>query len=495
MQPAAQAAPRHRGVRRLAPPRSLAALLVMVVVVGLAWALVVPPFQAPDEPTHFAYIQSLAESFKLPNVPGRPGLSSDEQAADAAVGAIRGGFYPGPSPPSWRQADEKAYLALEHGRHPLSRSDGSGFTTSTGNPPLYYALAAVPYLIDHGGSTFGQLYAIRIAEVLLLALTAVAAWLLAGEVFGRRRLPQLVCAAVAALLPMSTFISTAVTPDALLITSWTFALWLGARVINHRARGWDALALCAVTAAAILTKATSYALVGPAAIALVLGCLRRPAGERLVAIARTSAAGLALAVPVLAWVALAPGLGGVAITQEPASSHPLSISQFLSYLWQFYLPKLPFLASVPGMTPHLPVYDIWVRQVTGDFGWLVVSEPGWMYPLATAVAAALAIAVVFLLSRLRDPRHLALLAFFGLTALALLVLLHVTGYQALITGSGTFLQGRYLLPAIGLLGLAVGLVVIRLPFRMRAGACAVVLTGLLGWQVISLAAVVQTYYL
>jgi hypothetical protein len=118
-----------------------------------------------------------------------------------------------------------------------------------------------------------------------------------------------------------------------------------------------------------------------------------------------------------------------------------------------------------------------------------------MYPLATAVAAALAIAVVFLLSRLRDPRHLALLAFFGLTALALLVLLHVTGYQALITGSGTFLQGRYLLPAIGLLGLAVGLVVIRLPFRMRAGACAVVLTGLLGWQVISLAAVVQTYYL
>ena len=106
-----------------------------------------------------------------------------------------------------------------------------------GNPPLYYPYAAIAYLLDHGGTAFGRLYAMRIAGVLLLALTTLGAWLLAGEVFGRRRLPQLACAAVAGLMPMVTFMSTAVNPDALLITLWTLDLWLGARVINHRARG------------------------------------------------------------------------------------------------------------------------------------------------------------------------------------------------------------------------------------------------------------------
>ena len=83
-----------------------------------------------------------------------------------------------------------------------------------GNPPLYYAYAAVAYLLDHGGTAFGRLYAMRIAGVLLLVVTTIAAWLLAGEAFGRRRLPQLACAAVAGLLPMVTFMSTAVNPDA-----------------------------------------------------------------------------------------------------------------------------------------------------------------------------------------------------------------------------------------------------------------------------------------
>ena len=75
---------------------------------------------------------------------------------------------------------------------------------------------------------------------------------------------------------MATFMSTAVNPDALLITLWTFALWLGARVINRRAPSRDAIALCGVTAAAILTKATSYALVVPVLLALFIGWRRRP---------------------------------------------------------------------------------------------------------------------------------------------------------------------------------------------------------------------------
>jgi hypothetical protein len=100
-----------------------------------------------------------------------------------------------------------------------------------------------------------------------------------------------------------------------------------------------------------------------------------------------------------------------------------------------------------------------------------------------------------LLTRLRGRRQLALLGFFALTVLALLVLLHVTEYRTLIAGGGQFLQGRYLLPVVGLLGLPVGLVIARVPLRLRPSACAAAVTVLLVAQAISLSTVVHGYYL
>ena len=493
MERPAQGPPTRSVAHRFTPPTPLSLLLVIVVTVGFSWALLVAPFQSPDEPAHFAYTQSLAESFRLTGHRDLMGLSSDEGVAQAAVGAQRGQDHPSASPPDWSPADEKAYLSVAHSADPPSRTDGSGFTSASGNPPLYYLLAGVPYWLDHGGTVFGRLYAIRLFGVLLLALTALAAWLLAGEVFGTRRLAQLTCGAVAALLPMATFISTSVTPDALLMTSWTFALWLGARVINHGARHRDVVGLCVLTGAAVLTKATSYALVAPAFLALLFGWLRRPQARRRDGAVVISAAVVTLAAPVVAWIVLAPGLGGVSITQVGSSpAHPFGIRQFIAYVWQFYLPRLPFMHPIRS---GLPAYDVWVRQLIGDFGWLNVFEPSWMYPVMALTAGMLGVASVALLTRLRGRRVLAVLAFLGLTALALLTLLHITGYRVYITGTRYFLQGRYLLPLIGLLGLAVGLIVVRLPTRLRPIGCSVVITWLLAWQAISLVSVMKAYYL
>ena len=64
------------------------------------------------------------------------------------------------------------------------------------------------------------------------------------------------------------------------------------------------------------------------------------------------------------------GLGATSITTVATSpAHPFNVRQFLSYVWQFYLPRLPFLTPF-RTTPQLPVYDIWVHQVAGVFGWL-----------------------------------------------------------------------------------------------------------------------------
>jgi 4-amino-4-deoxy-L-arabinose transferase-like glycosyltransferase len=487
-------APR-RSRRRFAPPWSLAALLGGVVVVGLAWALFVPPWQAPDEVQHFAYAQSLAENFRLPGDTGRLEESSDEGAADSAVGASRVAFFPQAAPPSWSRSAAAAYRAAEHGVNPPARANGGGPNPESQNPPLYYLYAAAGYLIDGGGTAFGRLYAIRIGGVVLLALTALGAWLLAGETFGRRRLPQLTCAAIAGLLPMSTFISTSVTPDALLMTLWTFTLWMGARVINHGARVRDAAVLCGLVAAAVLTKATSYALVPPVLLALAIGWRRRPAAELPAAARKLTIAGLAMVVPILGWLIVAHALGRPGINRVgSASAHPFSLFGFIRYVWQFYLPRPSFMAPFRA-TPQLPLYDVWIRELTGVFGWLDVPLPAWMYPVSTILAGGVTVAAVGLLIRVPGRNHLPLLGFFALTLIALLGVLHITEYRVLLANQGLFLQGRYLLPVVGLLGLLVGVIVVRLPREARPWICGLTLSALLAAQVLSLTTIAQGYYL
>jgi hypothetical protein len=48
-------------------PAPLKAILIVGAIQSIAWNLVTPPFQGPDESTHYAYIQHLAETGNLPS--------------------------------------------------------------------------------------------------------------------------------------------------------------------------------------------------------------------------------------------------------------------------------------------------------------------------------------------------------------------------------------------------------------------------------------------
>ena len=337
----------------------------------------------------------------------------------------------------------------------------------------------------------------RLWAVLLLALNALAGWLLAGEILGPRRLPQLACGAVAGLLPMETFMGVSVNPDALMVPLWTLALWLGARVIIRRAPIRDVVAVSAVAAAAVLTKYTSYALVPAVAFSVLVGWLRRPPGQRPRALGQIALASLAFLVPVLGWLGLATASGrGVINTvgTGPRGPAPFKVGQFLSYVWQFYLPRLPWMSRF-RWTPGLGVWDVWVMEGIGRFGWLTVFLPEWVYVAAGVICGALGFAALWFVAKLRSRTALWVLGFLAIALIALLGGLHFIDYRAVINAQGPLLQGRYLLPVIGLLGLAVGLVVSRLPERIRPGACGAVLLLLLSLQALSMSAVIKAFYL
>jgi hypothetical protein len=472
----------------------LALLLGAVAVFGLMWALFVPPWQAPDELQHFAYAESLAQRFALPGDPHRLAFSTAQTLAVDASGASRARFYPAAVPPEWSASDFARYLAAA--RSGPSASDGGGPNSASYNPPLYYLYADVAYAASSGRSEFARLYAMRIWTLPLLLVTTLCAWLLAGEVFGRRRLAQLTCAAVTALMPMQTAISSAVNPDALMVALWGLALWLGTRVVIRGGGRREVWALTLVTGAAIATKATSYALLPPVLLALLLGWLRQPRSERLPVLSWFVIPLLALASPVLVWIVIAIRTGRSPVNTISQGMHPrpFSVGRFLSFVWQFYLPRLPGMApdrEVPG----LPMYEYWIRQGWGVFGWLSVKMPEFVYRLLAFVSTAISVPAVVLVARIRGRVALGLLAFYSVALLSLLALIHLADYRSLIAhGEGRVVQGRYLLPLMPLFGLAVSLILIRLPARWRGQACAAVVAGLIVLQVLSLATVAQAYY-
>ncbi len=529
----------------------MALLLALVTIIGLAWALVVPAWQVTDENSHFAYAQNLIENLSLPSSARKHSYSSSQRLGAAVVGARAGATAPATTPPNWSANAWRAYLARVHA-HPPSRTDGGGRNPAT-NPPLFYLYDAVPYLLDHGGTVFGQFYAMRVWAVLLLDLTTLGGWLLAGEVFGRRQSLQLVVAAVCALMPMSAFTSAAVNPDSLLIALWTFALWLGVRVIRRGARTHDAVALCAVAACAVLTKATSYALVFPLFAAFFAAWRLAPITERRAVFRRVLMALPALGVPVLAWLVVSRAVGFESVNQVAAiagRSHPVTVTGFLDYLWQYYLPKLPFMPVVK-LGANVPASIIWNAGGIGTFGVFGVNLivlPSWAYgetallapfiasgvlglvaaPTArrtrlqllglvavatlllratgqveyTASITAIAVLAIMVCSVVPIVRHRsrlterqALLWFLCSAVFGLLLLLHVTDYLVLARDHYPFMEGRYLLPLVGIFGLGIALIVSSLPMRLRPMVIGLIFAALLGLQVVSLASVLHAYYL
>jgi 4-amino-4-deoxy-L-arabinose transferase-like glycosyltransferase len=471
-------------------------------VVGVAWALFVPPFQAPDENSHFGYAQELAEDFELPGQAGRKVFSTEQQLAHDRSNSEQAAAV-SQTKPEWSEAAEERWRADERRLPDSARRDGGGQNAAASNPPLYYLYESVPYVLAKGGDLFDRLYLMRLWSVLLLLVTTAATWLLAGELFGRDRLLQLVAAGLAGLQPMVTFISASVTPDALLFATWSVAFWLCARITLRGLRLAEGVALCAVTGLAIVTKATSYALLPAVLIVLGVGYvrLRRERGPLVRPALAAAAVPLAvLALIVGAWLGTARALDRPAVNQiATGTARPTpTLTSFNpreagSYMWQYYLPRLSFQQRFGGL-PDYPVYDVWLKGGWAAFGWLEIKFPGWVYVVLAALTLAILAGAVVALVRARSRLDRALAAAFALAVVTLFAGLHWTEFRTLVGGSGPFTQGRYLLPLVALIGAATAAAVSVLPARRQPLAAGLLLGGLAVLQVASLGIVVGRFY-
>jgi hypothetical protein len=380
---------------------------------GELYALVVPPWQSPDEPGHFEHSYLLSRQWRLLSP-----VETDPRFEQNLIASLYVNdywkFVPHPQPAQMplRLADLNTFAALDR---TLERPSLSY---------VPYALALLP--IEHQDIDL-QLRVLRVLSTLSLPLLVWLAWRSARLLFPDDAGPAIVAAALVALVPQHAYIQASVSDGNLAeVTAALFFLVLMQSAISGL-RWQRGLALAALCLAGLLSKNTAMFLVPTAALGVAALMVRRRFSRAEIAL--TSGALIAVA---LLGSLFAPrlaqwrNLGGAWRTVFDARSY--GAERFPNY-WRSLVATFE---------------SFW-----GRFGWMNVRMASGVYVVLGVVCGLLllgGIARLLLSARPRPRSHLALLLY----ALATLMsLAFVLGTFVIYYGPyGTYSQGRYLFPAM-----------------------------------------------
>ncbi len=449
-----------------AVPRAAWACALVALANGLAWSLITPPFEVPDENAHYAYVQQVAERGTLPHLVQPEGHLSP--AEDGMLGAVL--FYQivgeRPNPAPWSQLQQDDIEKVEHEK--LSTRGSGSALTATNNPPLYYALESIPYKLGSSGSVLDRLALMRALSALMGAVTVLIVYMFLTELLPGRRWAWSAGALVVAFQPLFGFMSGGLNNDNLLYLTSAGVLWALARTFRRGLTPGNGALIGGFLGAGLVTKLTMIGF----APAVGLGVL--------VALQKSWAQLKARALGGAAWViGLGLGLfalnvllnhlfwnrgaipGGVgSVTSSPgAPTLKFNFREELSHIWQLYLPAI----GMKHQFSYVPLWKTWFKGFFGRFGWLDYKFGYHFYLAALAVSlGVVALAVAEIVRKRRA--FLARIAEFAVYVTAVVGVCAEIGVQSYRTfiqsgGFSQFEQPRYLLPLLALYGAIAALAV------------------------------------
>ncbi|HEX5504433.1 MAG TPA: glycosyltransferase family 39 protein [Thermomicrobiales bacterium] len=416
-------------------PRStlgvLSGLLLAAAVLLVAWSLVVPIFEAPDEPAHWEYARYLHDEHRLP-----------------AFGQLVEANYP----PLFF-----LLVAPVAARSALPARSASADGRTMPFPPRFFRNAADDF------TRYWPLREARLISALLSVLTVLFCYLAGREATGRVETGLLV-GGVVAFLPQFTFRGMNISDDVLVTLMAAMTTYLLVRMLRRGFIWPVALAAAAAMAGALLAKISAGFLPVP----FVLAILSERASWRA-RLVRLTALGLSLAL-IAPWVIRNVILyADLFATREVLAVIPDQIER--------RPPTSPYF--VTAFPLHL------TKSFIGDFGWQNLGLPYWMYGLfiGLMVAASWGVWRYFRQSGATARLTLVVLTI-PLLNLAVVVYVNLTL---------TNWQGRYLFPALPAIALLAGLGLECLP-RWSARLAMLTVTGLALLNVAILGLVVYPAY-
>lgn len=412
----------------------------VALALGVLFAVVLPPMQAPDEIAHFVRAFGIAQGECV----ARPSITIPTSYNSEATT-----FRP-------LNADDPE-VAQHRLRGDVAASLQSRASTATTESPSMFSIDVYPCVLYAPAALALALSAWLhpgLVAALLLARLATLLACVALLVAGYRLLPfGRPLYVFITLLPMFVTQAASVTADALTncfaMFAVAFVLQLAMRERDRRLSGAQLTALAALCTGLVLAKLDAVLL-----LVLVLIPAARFGGRarKYVTIAGFAAVAFGTS---FVWSALNRGLAQSVLALQLAGRN-VDVAHNMNYLVS--RPGDALLIVLNSARVH---GSDWITSTAGTFGWLVTALPPWAVGAAIALFGYFAIRVP---SRGRlGPRARAVLAVSSLAGIGLVLAL-IFGYEltrtqlaqpaAAIALGGV--QGRYFLPFLLPLGLTVG---------------------------------------
>ncbi len=262
----------------------LAAVFLVAFSVRVLWALITPPWLAPDEPDHYTYTAHIVEQGRLPypaltrfpSYPNEFGASANLSLVPKLSPSFSGTLEPELPflPPIHDYAPARDYRGA-----PADRLSADG-ARATPYPPLYYLLVAPFYGVAQDTPVITRLFAVRLGSAVFGALAPVFGYLLAWEMRRSRRW-GLALGLCMGLMPMFAFTTASANNDAVLFPLCAALCWLLARLWRQVVPAPRLLlAMGATMGLVVVTKPTGYGVLITVAALALLWMLVRVGAER-----------------------------------------------------------------------------------------------------------------------------------------------------------------------------------------------------------------------
>jgi len=410
------------------------AVIVLALTKGLLWAVTIPGWYGPDEPSHFAYIQGIVEDHMIPI---RPDVNASlYYPFEIGCSENRLGIGPlGPfhaEPPFGATGSNCSQSATS------SRHASAPVNAAASYDPIYY-LGAVPfYLLATSQVVETRLAATRLWSVLLGVLSAVLAFLAFRLAFEESTGTALAATVLFILQPMNSQQTAVINNDALLIALAAAFWWRFYHSIRYGVTLRNAILLGLLVGLAYLAKPQGLFLAATLPVLFALTIRRDSLGVTIRGVARLTAASAAPVIGALALGQLVSVLAGRTSLLIPSAPGLHGVQQYLQAYGANHLER---------------VYTVFVAGFWGNFGWNQVSLPDSLYVLIVFLTVIGLVGCGRLLLRPLSLRSLVVSSAVGvLVAAALIQLLELYAFR--ISGS-LILQGRsflmLLIPVIVLL--------------------------------------------
>lgn len=476
------------------------ALAAAAIALGLAmaWSLVTPPFQGPDESAHVAYADYVGRTWSLPGRgPAVRGAAELPRRLSLLYAALPFSVEGSPSWSSWNEREWRRRDAR------TVDAPGSGVNYTKNNPPLYYAIEGAAAAASWRWGPLEELAVMRLVSAVIGAVSVLFVFLFLLELWPRGRGPAFAGALAVGMSPMFSFLAGAVTVDNLLFAVAAAVFWLTARILRRGLSLWRGVALAAACLLGVLTKSTIFALLPGALLALVIAFVRLRArrGTRAAALPGLLPI-VAFSLGLAAWLFVNGRVLGRAGTttagfaSSPAGVPKPQVGELVSYLWQFYLPRLPFMTTQFPDYPTYPVWDVLFKGFVGRFGWFQYNFGDLVNGIALVVAILLGLmAARTIVPRMLHERSFAAEALVWATMIAGAVsLLAYAGYTYRLRTGLDFEQTRHLLILLPLYGAIVTAAVAGLRRQWRPAAIGSLVAVFAVHEVGALLLTVSRYY-